>query len=233
MQWHGSVLHNLPHWGSLWQPHHDVFLPGEKQEIEKGFLLPTKHRDYEVFVTGGPYPLYDVSHHQFEASDYQPLKQTLSCWSCWTAGSSWALRKTTKEIFCYACRAGHTQLLTSKNLSWKWKSYIQAMRIYCIKFCFVALKIIYRFLLGFWSKRSAPQRRSWKLTGQYLICNFHLQIRTLLTLDSVVSGTWEEQFSSRIQKERYFFLRKAPLSNSNSSWVRRNTIVLANGKKKN
>lgn len=90
--WHGSVLHSLPHWGSPWQPHQDVFLPGGKKEIEKGLLLLTKHRDDEVLVTGGTDPLYNRTHYQFEAPDYQPSKQTLCCWSCWTADSSWAPR---------------------------------------------------------------------------------------------------------------------------------------------
>lgn len=53
--------------------------------------------------------------------------------------------------------------------------------------------------------------------GQYSICNYHLHIRTLLPLGSIDFGTWEEQFSSSIQKARYSSLEKAPLSNSSSS----------------
>lgn len=52
------------------------------------------------------------------------------------------------------------------------------------------------------------------LVGQYLICNYHLRIRTLRPLDSVDSGIWEEQVSSSIQKGRYFSFVKAPLSSS-------------------
>lgn len=90
--WHGSVLHTLPHWGNLWQPHQDVSLPRGKKQTEEGLLLPTKHRDDgSVCDRRGVLTIQHIS-PSFEASDYQPSKQALTRWSCWTANSSWALR---------------------------------------------------------------------------------------------------------------------------------------------
>ena len=65
------------------------------------------------------------------------------------------------------------------------------------------------------------------LVGQYSICNYHLHIRTLLPLGSTDSGTWEEQFSSSIQKGRYSSLGKVPLSNSNSCPEKEEEIKLS------
>lgn len=95
--WHGSVLCALPHWGNLWQPHQDLSLPGGMKQIEEEPLLPTKHRDDgSVCDRRG---ILTIKHilPSFDASDYQPSKQALTFWSCWTANSSLALRSQKRQ----------------------------------------------------------------------------------------------------------------------------------------
>lgn len=119
-------------------------------------------------------------------------------------------------------------LLALNNLSWRWKPYdpskediLHQMLLYD----FLIIHVLFRVFDALDLLHKAGQGN---LVGQYSICNYHLHIRTLLPLGSIDSGTWEEQFSSSIQKGRYSSLGKAPLSNSNSSQEKEEEIKLSN-----